>query len=464
MTTRTPAWIAALLVAVVLVACGTDDDLPATAPEADDAAGTETDTTEAVAEADLVTPDRIGDPEAANSFSFQATQGHSHQAPTPGIAEGFAEIYQQWAEDNPDWQIAIDVIPTAEVTQNMAILLEEARVGRAPDCAEIDSFVIAQFIDQGLLQPLNEYFTQEEIDDQFPFVRDVVLVDGDLYAFWWNTDLRVLYHRTDLIPEAPQTWDELIERAREASEQAPEVDGFLFNAGRWEATTFDNLAHFWAQGGDLVDDDGRPIFGEGEHREHMVNTMAFLRELVDSGAAPERVNTILEYDEFNTAAQAGTVASFLGGHWQYGQLEEILDDEQFAAWDFAPIPGPVAGEHVTGTGGWTIGAFTDDPDTLAACMEFARSVYRGPANVAAGQLPTSAELFDELDAFQGEHYQRFAELLEDGRSRPGVPVYPQISEQLQVAIGQLLVGDLTPEQAVDEAYAQSLAAYEDLEG
>jgi multiple sugar transport system substrate-binding protein len=463
MTTTTSRWLTALLVGAVLAACGTGDDMPATAPGADDPTGVASGGTGAP-HGELVAPDRIGDAGAPNTFTFQATQGHSHQAPTPHIAEGFAEIYQQWAEDHPDWQIEIDVIPSAEVTQNMAVLLEEARVGRAPDCAEIDSFVIAQFIEQDLLQPLNEYFSQEEIDDLFPFVRDVVFVDGNLYAFWWNTDLRVLYHRTDLIPEAPRSWDELIERAVAATEQAPEVDGFLFNGGRWEATTFDNLAHFWAQGGELVDDQGRPIYGEGDNREHMVNTMAFLRELVDSGAAPERVNTILEYDEFNTAAQAGTVASFLGGHWQYGQLEEILDDEQFAAWDFAPIPGPADGEHVTGTGGWTIGAFTDDPDTLAACMEFARSVYRGPANVAAGQLPTSARLFEELDEFQSEPYQRFAELLEDGRARPGVAVYPQISEHLQVAIGQLLVGELTPEQAVDQAYEQSLAAYEDLAG
>jgi multiple sugar transport system substrate-binding protein len=218
------------------------------------------------------------------------------------------------------------------------------------------------------------------------------------------------------------------------------------------------------QGGDLVDDDGRPIFGEGDNREYMVNTLAFLRELVESGAAPERVATILQYDEFNTAAQAGTVASFVGGHWQYEQLEAMLDEEQFGNWDFAPIPVPEAGEHVTGTGGWTIAAFTDDPEALDACMEFARSVYRGPANIAAGQLPTSTRLFEELDEFQAEHYQRFAELLADGRARPGVAVYPQISEHLQVAIGQLLVGELTPEDAVDQAYEESLAAYEDLGG
>jgi multiple sugar transport system substrate-binding protein len=459
-------WMLALTFALVLAACATGDDLPAAEPDADpdaDPAAEEPGDPDAVEDAELVTLDAIGSPDAPNSFTFQVTQGHSHQSPTEEWARGFTTLYQEWAEDNPDWQIEIDVIPGGEVTQNMAVLLEEARVGRAPDCAEVDSFVIAQFIDQGLLQPLNDHFTDEEIADLYPFIQDVVVEDGTLYAFWWNTDLRVLYYRTDLIPEAPQTWDELIDVAVAATEENPDVEGFLFNGGRWEATTFDNLAHFWAQGGELVDDAGRPIFGEGEHREHMVNALTFLRDLVDSGAAPERVSTILDYDDFNTAAQAGTVASFQGGHWQHGQLQEILPEDEFAQWDFAALPGPSPDQRSTGTGGWTMAAFTDDPEIIAACMDFVRSVYYGPANGMIGQLPTSASLFDELDAFQAEHFQRFGELLEDGRARPGVPVYPELSEQLQIATGQLLIGDLTPEEAVDQAYEQALQAYEDLQ-
>ena len=38
-----------------------------------------------------------------------------------------------------------------------------------------------------------------------------------------------------------------------APKPTPKVDGYLFNGGRWEGTTFDNLAHFWSQGGELVD-------------------------------------------------------------------------------------------------------------------------------------------------------------------------------------------------------------------
>ena len=459
-TCRIRLLAAAFLLVLVLAACGGGDDLPATAPGDEPAEGT-SGTEAAASGGGLVTLDRVGSPDAPNSFTFQVTQSHSPQAPTPTWAEGFQERYQAWAEENPDWRIDMEVIPAAEVTNNMAVLLEEANVGRAPDCAEVDSFVIAQFIAQDLLQPLNEFFTQEEIDAFFPFVQDVVVDDnGDLRAFWWNTDLRVLYYRTDLIPEPPETWDEHIDAALAAEEQDPNVDGYLFNGGRWEATTFDNLAHFWSQGGDLVDEEGRPIFGEGENREYMLNMLNFLQRTVDSGAAPQRVNTIIQYDEFNTAAQTGTVASFLGGHWQYAQLEEILPEEEFSQWDFTMIPGETPEADATGTGGWTFGGLTDDPDKLAACMDFVKSVYYGPANEITSELPTSTELYDSLEGFQSDVFERFKEFLEFGRARPGVPVYPQISNELQVGIGEMITGQLTPEEVVDQAFSQAMSDYE----
>ena len=58
----------------------------------------------------------------------------------------------------------------------------------------------------GVLQPLDEYFSKEEIDDLFPFIRaGITGPDGHIYAWWWGTDLRVLWRNKDLVPTAPQT-------------------------------------------------------------------------------------------------------------------------------------------------------------------------------------------------------------------------------------------------------------------
>jgi multiple sugar transport system substrate-binding protein len=411
----------------------------------------------------VLTLDRIGEEDAPNTMTLQLNNSYTHQnATTQSWADGFERLFTKFAEEHPDWKFELEIVPDDQTTQEQARLLEEARVGRAPDCANVDSFVVAQFIEQGALKPVDEYFTQEEIDGQFPFVRDVVVGDdGKMYAAWWATDVRVLYRRTDLVPEAPRTWDELIEYANAAEEQNPDVDGYLFNGGRWEGTTFDNLAHFWSQGGELVDDNGKPIFGEEPHRTYLLNELNFLKEAVDSGASPQRVATIKDYAEFESAAQAQQVAMFQGGDFQYPPLKETLPPEEFEKYEVSLLPTMNPNDpQKTGTGGWTMGAFSDDPKKVEMCMEFTKDVFIGEGNEVTGQLPTSPKLFDTLDKFQDPIYDTFNEALKYGEARPGVPVYPKISEELQIAIGTVLTEEATPEEAVDKAYKASLTAYE----
>ncbi|HEX2741755.1 MAG TPA: extracellular solute-binding protein, partial [Rubrobacter sp.] len=297
----------------------------------------------------------------------------------------------------------------------------------------------------------------------FPFVRDIVVGDdGKMYAYWFATDGRILYRRTDLVPEAPRTWDELIEAANAAEEKDSKVDGFLFNGGRWEGTTFDNLAHFWSQGGELVDEQGKPIFGEEPNRTYMLNEFNFLKETVDSGASPQRVATIKDYAEFEAAAQAQQVAMFQGGDFQYPTLKDTLPPEEFKKWEVSLLPTMSASDTPSsGSGGWTIGSFSDDPKKVEMCMEFTKDVFVGGMNEVTGQLPTSPKLFDEIDKFDEPIYDDFRTMLQHGKARPGVPVYPTMSEELQVAIGTVLTEEATPEEALDTAYKASLSAYEE---
>ncbi len=235
---------------------------------------------------ELVTVDRIGSADAPKTMTFRINADQSNGSSTPGQAQGFTKLYQKFAEKHPEWQINIEHY-TPDIGSEHAKMLEQARAGRAPDCAAVNSFQLALFIKHGVLAPIDEYFSKEEIDDLFPFIKEGITgPDGKIYAWWWNTDLRVLYRNKDLVPNAPQTWDELKTAALEAVKKgAPE--GLLFNGGRWEGTTFDWLAHFWSQGGKLVDDSGKPIFGEGENREKMLKALNFFKDLVDSGSRSE---------------------------------------------------------------------------------------------------------------------------------------------------------------------------------
>lgn len=412
-------------------------------------------TAPALSAQDLITRDRVGPEDAENSLTFRLTAFDLYSA-DPATAEAFAGFFTDFITANPGWRIDTQ-LQTGAIAQEQARIIEQTRAGRGPDCAMIDSSQLATFKDAGLLAPMTPYFSQAEIDDLFPFVRDGVTdANGDIVALWWFTDLRVLYRDTTLVPEAPQTWAELQAAALSVVEQGRE--GILFNAGRDEAASFDWMAQFWAQGGALVDDTGRPVFFEGENREKFLNAVRFYADLVASGAAPARVTALASYDDLLASAAAGATGMFIGGNWMYGQIQTAMPLEQAANWAVSELPGPTLDQRATGTGGWTIAALTDDPAKVEICAGIAK-LYAGPGNAFQRLLPTSASLYDQYEAFAGPEFDVFAQALQNGQARPGVPIYPEISNQIQILLGSVLSGAATPEAALDAAAAEVMAAY-----
>ena len=406
---------------------------------------------------DMIGRNRVGPPDAPNVLTFRLTPYDLYSS-DPETRKGFEALFTEFITARPGWRIETE-LATGEIGQEQARLLQQTQAGRGPDCAMVDSSQLALFEETGVLRPMNAVFSADEVADLFPYVREAVTdADGDVLAWWWFTDLRVLYRDTALVPQAPQTWEELEAAALATVEEGRE--GVLFSGGRWEGTAFDWLANYWAQGGELVDADGRPVFAEGENREKFLRAVRYVEGLVEGGAAPSRVTAITDYDGFVAAAAAGTTALFVGGNWQLGQLRGTLPPEEFARWEVSELPGPTAEERATGTGGWAIAALSDDPEKVRMCGEIAKEIYAGPGNALQGLLPTSAALYDEYDAYDGPEYDLFAEALENGRARPGAAIYPEISTQIQILLGEVLSGGAEPEAALDAAAAAAQAAYE----
>jgi ABC-type sugar transport system permease subunit len=273
----------------------------------------------------------------------------------------------------------------------------------------------------------------------------------------------VLFYRRDLVPAPPRTWDELIATASRIARER-HIAGYLYNAGRWEATVFDHLAMFWGQGGELVDGEGRPIFGEPPHRERMLRVLEFLRETVRSGASPTSVLASNDYQQLTAAATAGDVAMFLGGNWQLNDLRAGLRAEDFANWDIAPIPQANGATASTGTGGWVWVVFTRDRERRRAAVEFIRDVERrdhaARISMATGHLPARRSVYRDYPFFSRDRwYQRFGEMLAYGRARPLVAVYPAISQALQIAIGDVISGAQAPDAALGRAFDAARAEH-----
>ncbi|MFK0164951.1 extracellular solute-binding protein [Rhizobium sp. NPDC090279] len=408
---------------------------------------------------ELATKDRIGLADAPKTLTVRLTNDSQNNA-DPAIAAGYQKLFVDFIKKHPDWKLQMQFM-SADIGTEQAKMLEQAKAGNAPDCAAVDSFVLSQFMVNHVLADFTPYFSKEEVADLFPFIRNGITdKDQTIRAWWWDTDLRVLYRNKSIVADAPQTWDDL-KKAGLASVKDG-MEGILFNAGRYEGSTFDWLANYWALGGKLVDDTGKPVFGEGENKEKFLKALSYYKDLVDSGAAPKRVTTIGNYDDLNAAAAAGTTALFIGGNWQLAQLKTTLDEDEFAKWTFSPIPGPTADQRSTGTGGWTVASFSKDKDKVEMCANLARDIYMGPGNALQQQLPTRKSLFDKYPVFATEANKTFAEALANGQARPGAPIYPEISNQIQIMMGDVLSGTKQPEEALNAAFKATMEAYKRL--
>ena len=76
-----------------------------------------------------------------------------------------------------------------------------------------------------------------------------------------------------------------------------------------------------------------------------------------------------------------------------------------------------------------------------------------PCSSAAALRCTGRSVYRDVPLFSEDvWYRRFGEMLVDGHARPTARIYPAISQRLQLAIGSVISGDKTPEDALDEAW------------
>src|SRR5213082_905080 len=158
----------------------------------------------------LVTPVRVGRPDAPTTLTVWAQQDYSHLAARPAIAGVFASVFDDWARAHPDVQLRVSVMPALEL--HKAKLQLAAAAGRLPDVASIDSFWMPLLADA--VQPLDEFWPAEDRRDFLPFtIQTLSDPAGRLLGMWHETDCRVLFYRKDLVGAPPRTWDELLDVA-----------------------------------------------------------------------------------------------------------------------------------------------------------------------------------------------------------------------------------------------------------
>ena len=401
----------------------------------------------------IVNEEYIGNKNAKTIITVATSKDNTVAAPYEAYRDWAYKSQYAWAERHPDYGIELQYIDSSNIAVEMSKILTEAEMGVAPDVIHVDSYYLGLFKDAGVLQPLNDLIPQEDLDAFFEWTKPVTCKNGIQYALWGETDARVLYYRNDLIDTPPRTWDELIEIGSKVSQEAG-INGYMVPAGLCEGASNEaTWPNFWGLGGEIIDEEtGRPVLGEGENRQKLIDVYTFLKRLVDSGAAPIDIASTIGSAPIIAEVAAGNVAMFQGGTWVINQFPSLVEDPSI--WSYTFLPMKDADSYATTCGGWTWAIITEDKDKQEAAASFLMEVMVGKEAMekrclAQGQIPVRVDTYG-LDSFKSdENMANFYEHFEYGHTRPASSMYPFISDANAKTIGRVLMGEITPEEAVD---------------
>ena len=203
--------------------------------------------------------------------------------------------------------------------------LEVARSTSSP----LDLYVI-QYADLysqvkgGYAEPLNAYFSEEEWDDLYDYVLDMVTYDGQYYAFPWLVEPGSLFfYRKDLlsnagITAAPSTWDELLAACAAVQDQVP-PNGYALGLPTGSA----DLS--WATWGLQYNTTGGLAVSDDWMTSRMDNAgwrdlCEFFYELSSKGYTPIDSLTPLGYEDLVDAVCEGKLAMAMGGSWSIARI------------------------------------------------------------------------------------------------------------------------------------------------
>ncbi|TMW71507.1 sugar ABC transporter substrate-binding protein [Alteribacter natronophilus] len=417
----TPAAILAL--SVGLAACGGGDDAEET-PADDQDTGTEEngDTAEGDGE----------EPEKPESLSIWVNDEDSQL----DAHEEFADRFED------EHGIAVEITPFSMLDQTEAISLDGPS-GQGPDLFFQPHDRMGDIVLQGLARELD--LTDDQAERLAEYNEEAVTsfsYEGEQYGIPAVVETYALFYNTDIVEEAPQTVDELMEIASEHTDRSADEYGFLM-----EATNLYFVYPFLTgAGGYIFDQDEDGVYNTediGLNNEGAVQGA----ELIQSWFEEDYMPTGVDGEVMNGLFQDGKVGSVITGPWAIPDYRDALGDSLAVAmlpeWNGDQL------NSFSGNKGWLVSEYSEHHYWATELALFMTNAENSEHYFeVAGELPahTAVEIDDE---FMGPIFDQ----TQVAEPMPNVPEMSQVWEPASDALQFISQGD-DPQEVLDEAVEQ----------
>jgi multiple sugar transport system substrate-binding protein len=359
--------------------------------------------------------------------------------------------------------------------------------GTIADVVQMDRRFVPTYAAQDLIMPLDECFAAHDIDPATHFYENVsseVTYEDQLFAVPQFFQPPAIITNLDVMDEAGVTNEDIDtsdpERLIAAIEKMYEEDG-----GNPSVLGFDPVATgqtgLWIQGmgGQLVDADGVPTLDDPAN----VEGIEYLKRITDAQGGFAKLKSFTDsFDVFgeNNQYVANQVGAQVNAQWYPNVLSPYVDDIRINAVPFRDADGqpfslaggsafviPTGAKNPDAACAWAINTITTDAWLAAGEARAETREADGGINTGlfTGSPEADQQIRDQYVAESGNEdfdqvISTYYEVVDYGVSYAVSPAGQEINTELVNAVTAALLEDKTAEEALADAQAAAMRAYE----
>ena len=328
---------------------------------------------------------------------------------------------------------------------------------------------------------LRDYIDEEVLANFVPRVLEHSTVDGRLVQLPRHSDISNLYYIRSLYEDAdnqaafeaeygypltpPETWEQVSDQAKFFADP-PDFYGTQY-VGKDEAITGRFYEMLVAEGGQLFSEDWEPAFNS----EAGVRALNWFVDLYEANAVPAGVPNYL-WDDTGLGFGSGTVALNLDWAGWSAYFNDPANSQ--VAGDVGLVRAPTGSAGVrtgwSGSHSFSITETCDNKEAAASFVTFLTDHDRQMIEARTGLLPSRTQVWEDAKAefaadgrdFMVEVFDTYAaSMAEDAFTPPLIPEWIEVSNVLWPRLQAAIVGDMTAQEALDEAAEEALLVMED---
>lgn len=405
------------------------------------------------------------------------TVAYQQFGPPPYHEEAWwTQVKQRVEAANPNIKVKLEPIIADEGGYYTKLDLMMRSPSTAPDLVREDSFLVGSDVTAGYLVPLDKYLGSwsEYGQNWFPGMQKITTFSGHNYGVMDGTDVRLIWYNKSIFQRAglstdwqPKNWADILSTARAIKAKVPGVIPLNLYSGipMDEASSMQGFEMLLYGTKDPLYDYSTQKWIASSHG--FLDALNFVKQVYNPSDLLGPTNDIaLNTQAANTIAQQlipqGKLAIDVDGSWvssnwyptgpaPWPQWQQTMGVAKMPT-QFGQAP-----NYVTLSGGWaySITARSAHPDQAFQVLKTAFSKdLLATYDVQAGQVAPRQDIVSVPAYHNTQLNPFFTSLVAFTQFRPGFPVYPKISLQIDSAMQHVMSGQ-SPTDAMS-SYTQAV--------